>query len=136
MKVIQLKGQDQRLYDLVAYLVMDEEVLKYNLNYPYKTSSEYCWFIATDKNKTLGFIPVKLKEEKAIINNYYVANDDSVVFCKLLKKVIQALSSEFEIESVTQIQHVSFFEESGFSTVLCWKRYVKMKKMKDEKKRL
>lgn len=41
MDIIKLKGEDKRLYELVAHLVMDEEVLAYNLNYPYKTSFDY-----------------------------------------------------------------------------------------------
>ncbi|MDY9918796.1 MAG: hypothetical protein U2P89_07985 [Proteiniphilum sp.] len=41
MDIVQLKGKDKQLYSLVVHLVMDEEVIGYNLNYPYKTSSDY-----------------------------------------------------------------------------------------------
>jgi len=133
MNVVKLKGEDKQLYHLVAHLVMNEEVLAYNLNYPYKTSSEYCWFVATDADATLGFIPVKLEEGKAKINNYYVADDDSAVFSMLLKEVINAFSLDFEIESVTQIRHIPDFERVGFSVELYWKRYAKMKVFKREK---
>jgi hypothetical protein len=132
MDIIQLGGEDQRLYPLVAHLVMREEVLSYNLNYPYKTSSDYCWFIATKNGNTIGFIPVKRKEGKAIINNYYVGNDDSEVFSALLKEIVRVFSADFEIESVTQLRHIPDFERNGFSTVSRWKRYVKMKVFKDE----
>ena len=133
MEIIKLDGEDQRLYYLVAHLIMREKVLEYNLNYPYKTSPEYKWFIAMDETNTLGFIPVKLKEEKAIINNYYVADDDKEVFSRLLKKVIQELLPDFEIESVTQIRHIPYFEQNGFSITLYWKRYAKMKVSPNEK---
>jgi hypothetical protein len=133
MDIIQLEGEDQRLYYLVAHLTMREEVLNYNLNYPYRTSSEYCWFIATDKGNTLGFVPVKRKEGKAQINNYYVKDDDSEVFSVLLEKVVGALSLDFEIESVTQIRHIPDFERNGFSVTLYWKRYAKMKLFRNEK---
>ncbi|GHS99748.1 hypothetical protein FACS189421_10770 [Bacteroidia bacterium] len=133
MDIIQLEGEDQRLFYLVAHLAMKEEVLGYNLNYPYKTSSEYCWFIATDKGNTLGFIPVKRKEGTAEINNYYVMDDDSAVFSALLKKIVSALSLDFKIESVTQIRHIPYFEQNGFSVTLYWKRYAKMKLFSNEK---
>lgn len=136
MDIIRLKGEDRQLYSLVAHLVMDEEVVSYNLNYPYKTSPDYVWVVAVDKGVTLGFIPVRLEEGKARINNYYVADDDSAVFSALLKEIIKTFSSEFEIESVTQIRHIPEFEKSGFSVVLYWKRYVKMRVFRDEEKRV
>ncbi|MDR2980327.1 MAG: hypothetical protein LBV02_07825 [Bacteroidales bacterium] len=134
MDIIKLEGEDKRLYDLVAHLVMDEEVLAYNLNYPYKTSFDYVWFVAvTDTGDTLGFMPVKLEENKARINNYYIADDDGLVFSALLKEIVNTLSSDYEIESVAQIQHIPNFEQHGFTVVLYWKRYVKMKVIrKDE----
>jgi hypothetical protein len=136
MDIIQLEGNDQQLYYLVAHLVMSEEVLSYNLNYPYKTSPEYYWFIATDKGNTLGFVPVKRKAGKAQINNYYVGDDDSKVFSALLKEIIGALSLDFEIEAITQLRHIPDFERNGFSVVFHWKRYAKMKVFKDEKERI
>lgn len=136
MDIIQLKGEDKRLYSLVAHLVMNEEVISYNLNYPYKTSSDYVWFLAEDNGVTLGFVPVKLEEGKAKINNYYVVDDDSAVFSALLKEIINSLSSDFEIESVTQIRHIPDFEKGGFSVVLYWKRYVKMRVFRDEEERV
>ena len=137
MEIIKLEGKDQRLYYLVGHLVMDETVLAYNLNYPYKTSSEYYWFIAlNDKSDTLGFIPVKLKEGKAVINNYYVADDDCEVFSALLKEVVNSLLFDYEIESVTQVRHIPDFERCGFSVVLHWKRYAKMRAFRNEEERI
>lgn len=136
MDIIKLEGEDRKLYYLIAHLVMNEEVLNYNLNYPYKTSSNYLWFVATDNGDTIGFIPVKLKNGKAEINNYYVADDDIDVFSALLKEIINTLLLDFEIESVTQIRHIPHFEESGFSVILYWKRYAKMKVFRYEKERL
>jgi hypothetical protein len=136
MEIIKLAGEDQRLYYLVAHLVMNESVLKYNLNYPYKTSDNYCWFIAVEGGNTLGFIPVELEEGKATINNYYVADDDSKVFAILLKEIISILLPDYTIESVTQIRHIPDFERNGFSIILRWKRYVKMNALRNEKKRL
>jgi hypothetical protein len=135
MEIVKLGGEDRRLYYLVAHLVMNEEVLGYNLDYPYRTSSGYLWFIATNKGNTLGFIPVKLEEGKAKINNYYVADDDHVVFSALLKELVMTLISDYELVSVTQLRHIPDFERSGFSVTLYWKRYAKMKVFRNEGKK-
>lgn len=127
MEIVKLEGKDQRLYHLIAHLVMDEKVLAYNLNYPYKTSPDYRWYIATENGDTVGFIPVKLDGDKATINNYYIADDDSAVLSDLLKEIIQTLGAAFDIEAIVQIRHIPTFEKCGFPTVLYWKRYVKMK---------
>ena len=127
MEIVTLEGKDQRLYNLVAHLVMDEDVLRYNLNYPYRTSPDYRWYIGTENEATIGFIPVKLDGDKAVINNYYIADDDSAVLSALLKEIIQALRSDFDIEAVVQTRHIPTFEKCGFPTMLYWKRYVKMK---------
>ncbi len=132
MEIVTLEGKDQRLYHLVAHLVMDEDVLAYNLNYPYKTSPDYRWYIGTENGNTIGFIPVKLDGEKAVINNYYIADDDSAVLSALLKEIIQTLHSDFDIEAVVQTRHILSFEKCGFPTVLYWKRYVKMRIDKPE----
>ncbi|HMR83839.1 MAG TPA: hypothetical protein PKE30_11935 [Niabella sp.] len=134
MEIVTLGGKDEQLYHLVAHLVMDEAVLAYNLNYPYKTSPDYRWYIGTENGSTIGFIPVKLDGDKAVINNYYIADDDSAVLTALVKEIIQTLRFDFDIEAVVQIRHVPAFEKCGFPTILHWKRYVKMKmdKLKPE----
>ncbi len=126
MEIIRLAGEDRRLYYLVAHLVMNERVLAYNLNYPFRTSPKYCWFVATENGETLGFVPVKLTGGEAKINNYYVADDNGRVFAALLKELASALSPDYAIESVTQTKHIPFFEASGFSVAFLWKRYAKM----------
>lgn len=133
-----MKGEDRQLYDQVAHLVMNEEVLNYNLNYPYKTSADYLWFIATDQGNTLGFMPVKIEESTAKINNYYVGGDNSLVFSALLEEITRTLVPDYELESVTQLRHIPDFEKNGFSVALYWKRYAKMKAFKggNEEKRL
>lgn len=131
--IIRLKGEDRRLYYLIAHLVMNENVLSYNLNYPYRTSSRYVWFVAIDKGHILGFMPVKLGTGKAKINNYYVADDDNTVFSALLKEIVATLLTDYELESVTQLRHVPEFEKNGFEVALYWKKYAKMKIFRNEK---
>lgn len=139
MNIIKLNGEDPQLYSTVAHLVMNEKVLAYNLGYPFKTSSDYLWFIAAHDNKILGFMPVKMEKNKhetkntAKINNYYIANDEDMILSALLKEIIQTLSIDCEIESVTQTQHIPVFEKNKFSVIFHWKRYAKMKVIKNEK---
>ncbi|WP_280743832.1 MULTISPECIES: hypothetical protein [unclassified Parabacteroides] len=134
MEIIELEGEDQRLYRLVAHLVMNKNVLSYNQNYPFKTSPEYRWFVAVDNEVTLGFIPVKMGKGKVTINNYYIPDDQETVFSALLKKLIKKFHPDFEIESITQIRHIPVFEKNGFLIVLNWSKYVKMKVQINEKK--
>ncbi|MDR3117896.1 MAG: hypothetical protein LBU44_00475 [Mediterranea sp.] len=124
--IIKVTGEDPLLYELVGPLVMNEDVLAYNLNYPFRTSSSFLWFIAIGNGHTLGFIPVKLGRSKAKINNYYVADDDNEVFSALLQEINAALLEEYELEAITQLRHVPEFEKNGFTIALNWKRYAKM----------
>ena len=48
MDIEKLHGTDPRLYQLVAPLVMSIPVLRYNNNYPFKTSVHHKWLVATD----------------------------------------------------------------------------------------
>ncbi|MDR2969025.1 MAG: hypothetical protein LBV32_05410 [Tannerellaceae bacterium] len=135
MKIIKLKGQDKELYSLVGPLVMNSEVQTYNLNYPFKTGPGYIWFVAVDKESVVaGFMPVKPEGNKrAKINNYYVAGDNEEVFSALLEEIVCTLSTDYEIESITQLRHIPVFEKAGFYTALSWKKYVKMR-MSEKKK--
>lgn len=134
MEIVELEGEDKRLYYLVAPLVMNEQILNYNLNYPFRTSPEYHWYVAVRENVALGFLPVKLKEGKAVINNYYVADDDGAVFASLLGRVLETLGGKFWIEAIAQTRHKRLFEKNGFSVAHYWKRYVKMTVSPDEEK--
>ena len=118
IQIIQLKGTDRRLYELVAPLVMNPDVLKQNYNYPFRTSEDFVWFVAVEKRKVIGFIPVEEKKKECIINNYYVEDNNESTLKLLLEKVI----------SNTFMEHCSLFKELGFSEEKVWTRYVKMKK--------
>ena len=114
IKIESLQGLDTRLYQLVAPLVMNPRVLRYNNNYPFKTSKNFIWYVALSDNTPIGFIPVEIRDEKAILNNYYVAGDNL------------DLLSDYVLEGVVQTPHVKIFEENGFNTIKEWKKYVKM----------
>ena len=125
---IQLQGTDKRLYELVAPLVMNPEILKQNYNYPFRTSEDFVWFVAVDKKKVIGFIPVEEKKKEYVINNYYIESNNEDTLKLLLEKVISETNTSKELTSVTFMEHSSLFKDLGFSEEKIWTRYVKMKK--------
>ena len=126
IKIESLQGLDTRLYQLVAPLVMNPRVLRYNNNYPFKTSKNFIWYVALSDNTPIGFSPVEIRDEKAILNNYYVAGDNLDLLSDLLKEIKAALGAHYVLEGVVQTPHVKIFEENGFNTIKEWKKYVKM----------
>jgi len=128
VQIIQLQGTDKRLYELVAPLVMNPEILKQNYNYPFRTSEDFVWFVAVDKKKGIGFIPVEEKKKEYVINNYYIESNNEDTLKLLLEKVISETNTSKELTSVTFMEHSSLFKDLGFSEEKIWTRYVKMKK--------
>ena len=128
VQIIQLQGTDKRLYELVAPLVMNPEILKQNYNYPFRTSEDFVWFVAVDKKKVIGFIPVEEKKKEYVINNYYIESNNEDTLKLLLEKVISETNTSKELTSVTFMEHSSLFKDLGFSEEKLWTRYVKMKK--------
>ncbi len=115
VQIIQLQGTDKRLYELVAPLVMNPEILKQNYNYPFRTSEDFVWFVAVDKKKVIGFIPVEEKKKEYVINNYYIESDNEDTLKLLLEKVISETNTSKELTSVTFMEHSSLFKDLGFS---------------------
>ena len=128
VQIIQLQGTDKRLYELVAPLVMNPEILKQNYNYPFRTSEDFVWFVAVDKKKVIGLIPVEEKKKEYVINNYYIESNNEDTLKLLLEKVISETNTSKELTSVTFMEHSSLFKDLGFSEEKIWTRYVKMKK--------
>lgn len=128
VQIIQLQGTDKRLYELVAPLVMNPEILKQNYNYPFRTSEDFVWFVAVDEKKVIGFIPVEEKKKEYVINNYYIESNNEDTLKLLLEKVISETNTSKELTSVTFMEHSSLFKDLGFSEEKIWTRYVKMKK--------
>ena len=128
IQIIQLKGTDRRLYELVAPLVMNPDVLKQNYNYPFRTSEDFVWFVAVEKRKVIGFIPVEEKKKEWIFNYYYIEDNNESTLKLLLEKVISNATAGKELKSVTFMENCSLFKELGFSEEKVWTRYVKMKK--------
>ena len=116
------------MYQLVAPLVMNPEVLKQNYNYPFRTSESFVWFVAVDGKEVVGFIPLEYKKRESVINNYYIRNNNAEVLKALLEKVIAKMDKDKYLSSVTFVEHQEICKELGFSVEKEWKRYVKMNK--------
>lgn len=138
MDIIELNGEDERLYRTVARLVMNKKVLAYNHNYPFKTSAAHRWFVAMEKESgvTLGFLPIELVKGKATINNYWVSEDDHAVFKALLEEAARKIPAGTKIESVVQARHRGIFEKCGFRATGFWVKFAKMTYSADVQERL
>lgn len=130
IQIIQLKGTEKRLYQLVAPLVMSPEVLKQNYNYPFRTSEDYVWFVALDNKHVVGFILVERKKRECVINNYYVKDKDVETLKLLMNAVIEALDEENSLTAISFLEDKDIFRELKFNEEKVWTRYVKMKKDK------
>ncbi|RGN32643.1 hypothetical protein [Bacteroides oleiciplenus] len=129
-QIVELKGTEKRLYQLVAPLVMNPEVLKQNYNYPFRTSESFVWFVAVDGKDVVGFLPLEYRKREVVINNYYIKENNAKVLKTLLEKVIASIDEDKQLSSVTFIEHQTIFQELGFSVEKTWRRYVKMNKEK------
>lgn len=133
VNVVKMAGTSPDLYHCVAPLVMNPEILKYNHNYPFKTSDSFNWFVAFQQKKVVGFFPVEIRKKAIVINNYYVENDDESVFAGLLEAVIgEFQDTDKTLEAVVQKVHESFFSVRKFEVERVWSTYLKMRR-KNEK---
>ncbi len=133
--VVKMAGTSPELYSSIAPLVMNPEIIKYNHNYPFKTSESFVWFVAfaDEDSHVLGFFPVEIRNKSAKINNYYVAEDKEDVFLRLLEAVInEFLNAGKVLEAVVQKAHESYFLAQGFEIQRAWSLYVKMKRKYEE----
>lgn len=131
--VVKMAGTSPELYSCIAPLVMNPEIIKYNHNYPFKTSESFVWFVASSEEQVVGFFPVEVRKKSAVINNYYVSNNDEDVFLSLLEAVInEFMGAEKVLEAVVQKPHESYFRTQGFEIVRAWSLYLKMKKTYEE----
>ena len=125
MDIIRLNGEDKKLYELVAPLVMNARVIKANNNYAYKTDADYIWYVAVDGDRVEGFIPLKPTLTGYYMDNYYIHDDEPAVVDILLSTIL----SEHEGEHLTALvkkRHVVCFGRHGFVSWLDMKNYNKM----------
>jgi N-acetylglutamate synthase-like GNAT family acetyltransferase len=135
IEILKIQGQDNILYQLVAPLIMNPDVLRYNNGYPFKTSENFQWYIAVSKSQNvLGFIPLEMRnKKKCIINNYFATDDcHDNILSLLLHEIIcdfqHARNSSILLTAIVQTQHQALFKTLGFKVIQHWKLYQKMQK--------
>jgi len=126
MEIILLNGTEKRLYDMVAPLVMNPDVIKQNNGYPFKTSKDFVWYIAVKDKEIAGFVPLKKTAAGLLIDNYYIREDNERTLSLLLEKIITDTGDRTELMATAHKRHVGTFKEHGFKTVIDWKKYEKM----------
>ena len=136
MRIEKLAGTEARLYELVAPLVMNPEVLKQNNNYPFKTSDDYVWFVALEgENEVDGFVPVEIKKDNVVINNYYIKNNNASVLGALIDAVWKEFGKTYTVRAVVLVRHVGVFAKKKFEVVKEWTLYKKMQKTHGNKEK-
>lgn len=128
MKIEILEGQSDRLYSLLAPMVMDRNVLRQNHNYPFWTSPSHVWFVAMNqKNEIISFFPLEINGKKeAKINNYYMKMVRKNIFQAMIDEIVDYCYKKYSLSAVALIQHKELFESVGFQSIKEWKLYAKM----------
>lgn len=126
IETVQLGGTDKQLYQLVAPLVMNPEVLKQNYNFPFRTKESFVWFIALENEEVLGFIPVENRKYNAVINNYYIKNKDGHVLELLLNEIVKTIGNIKELVAVSFLEDRETFLGVNFKEEKQWTRYIRM----------
>ncbi|MCQ4872175.1 MULTISPECIES: hypothetical protein [Odoribacteraceae] len=126
MNIEKLHGTDPRLYELVAPLVMSIPVLRQNNNYPFKTSANHKWLVATEGDEVKGFMPVEIKKAGACIDNYHVPGDNSTLLAALIDFAKKEFTENQPLFVVSHARDAEVFRTNGFTVFKEWKLYVKM----------
>ena len=137
MKIEKLGGTSPQLYNLVAPLVLDPDVLRQNNNCPFRTTERHEWLVATDDEGTTAkaFFPIERRLTYWYINNYFVPEQDEKQILKgFVREVKRLCEKKMPVVVVALARHAKFFYEKGFSIEKEWKLYVKMKYVKPERK--
>lgn len=134
MEIEKLSGTEERLYQLVGPLVMNAAVLRQNNNYPFKTSEHHIWIVAVEGDRVLGFLPVEVKKESAVINNYYIADENPDYLAAMLKEVKNYFGKEYRVQAVVQLRDIEVFRKHKFEVIRTWKVYVRMELLRRKTK--
>ena len=104
--------------------------MQYNNGYPFKTGEQFVWYIAIEEHKVAGFIPLNLRKNEHIINNYYAKaeNHDAILEALLDAVLTDEEESTQPLVAVVQTLHKDLFERKGFEITKTWKLYIKMQK--------
>ncbi|KAA6348490.1 hypothetical protein EZS27_004090 [termite gut metagenome] len=96
MTIETLQGTEKRMYELVAPIAMNWEIVtSQNDGAAFKTSDKHVWFVAVENDSCIGFIPAQKKANNTVfINNYYIKDGDKKVLTALLKETEKYFKKE------------------------------------------
>ncbi|MCM1371905.1 MAG: hypothetical protein NC113_04350 [Bacteroides sp.] len=126
MEVICLHGTENRLYELVAPLIMSPEVLRQNNNYPFKTTPQHTWHVCMKEGNVIGFMPAKNTSGGLYLDNYYIKEDDSKVLESLIEHIL--LSTDRPVTALCHKRHTETFRKYGFILCTIFAQYNKMQR--------
>lgn len=127
MEVISLHGMDDRLFELVARLVMNPAVLRQNNNYPFKTTARHTWHVCLKDGKVVGFMPAKATAGGLYLDNYYIGGDDPEILEALISRVLS--TSDGPVTVMSHKRHTKVFSRYGFVTCVVFAQYDKMQRV-------
>lgn len=127
MEIISLHGTEDKLYELVARLVMDPDIIRQNNNYPFKTTPQYIWHLCMCEGGVAGFMPVKNTAGGLYIDNYYVKEDKREILEALIISVISA--TDKPVTALCHKRHTEVFRLHGFITCTIFAQYNRMQRV-------
>jgi hypothetical protein len=132
MEIEVLEGTEQKLFDLVAPLVLNPSVIRQNGGVAFKTTPQHRWIVSIAEDGTCdGFLPMQLKSNGYLINNYYVKDRDEKVLSVLLKETLDyARNQKAEtLDIIAQIEDYSVVEKYGFKPEKIYINYTRYRKI-------
>ena len=124
MEVISLHGTEDRLYELVARLVMNPDIIRQNNNYPFKTTPQHIWYICMCDGEVVGFMPVKTASGGMYIDNYYIRDDRPEVLDALITDILSA--SDKPVTALCHKRHTDVFRRHEFISCTIFAQYNRM----------
>lgn len=105
---------------------MNPAVLRWNNNYPFKTTPHYVWYIAlSDSGEVTAFMPLKKLATGIRIDNYYVAGEERTLFDALIDRIIADMGSK-PLWAMVHKRHSAVFADHSFAVAQALVRYDKM----------
>lgn len=124
MNIFRLNGTEDRLYALVAPLVMNPAIIKQNYGYPFKTSSQFQWFVLVEDGRAIAFLPIEDRKGYHRIDNYYIPfTDERRALLLLLLEELKTVSYSTPLRVVALVEDAPLFMEAGFKVIKEYKRY-------------
>lgn len=120
-----LHGTDDRLYGLVARLVMDPDVLRKNNNYPFKTTARHTWHLCLENGVVTGFLPAKDTVNGLYVDNYYISDDNREILDGLINHLLA--STDKPVTVLCHKRHAGVFRSHGFVTGTVFAQYNRMR---------